>query len=924
MNQELEKKLAKWHESDEYDRVISEIRAIPEGERDYELWGQLARALNNIDEYEEAVEILLQTEEEGAEDPRWFYRMGYAQFGMEQYGEAREYFIQASELDPADMDAPAFIEMCSNHLAYPVKRRAFRDRVREFWKVFSEKEKELREKIDNKEKIEDAVEFVSQMLNIAFSEPCFEMGFNGQKHELILSAEGIYQRLFRMQYWKEHAPEALSDRWNFIVGRPACSGSGNWGVSMYDHCIAIEDAVVWIDKLKDKQVGLSIYCEKILPLLEEDEGKAYHLVSILIDQCMGEISAIRNIGYLDILDRKEAPEAGDGELVPEPMPISKLRDFVLEMHDGNVEQAEGISGAFQSFTAYRVEPKNEDCGLREDVFIGNSCCMQVINEFYRDCTDIVDENEKDGAIFGFLYYNNDQVPQEEMVPFRGEIEDELQARGKDCCQILGGATGNAYSYIDCICYDLAKFLDIAGEVLNQKDLEEIAFHVFRKDCGGVDLKEEEGSGIMTDELRNQVLQFSEEGQFHKALRLLTDLPGAEGDLEACLSIAYCLINIDEYDGYLDAVKWLAGVEEEGADSGIWNYRYSVALSYLGRFQEALQYAYQGTQAEPDYPWAYLQLAKMYYQAGKREEALQSIEAGLKLVPEDYEFCTLRTEIQKGMDMAHIMGHYVEPQPEEEESCGQHFQGFVLLNSMGIHMDGILEGLEADWGIVPDLEEDEEEIQTEDGDEEAVCSTKVFHVDGCMVAISLMPAPIPEGEAEYYAETNYMWPDAAAVVKTHEAHVLVAVMPGEQSMIDAGKLFVKVAASCLKADNAIAVYTSGTVFQPEFYIEVAELMEDEDALPILDWIYFGLYRGEKGNCAYTYGLTTFGKDEIEVLDSQRSLEELRDFLFQISCYIIEEDVTLLDGETIGFTADQKLTITRSEAVGVEGMSLKIGY
>ncbi|MCI8688454.1 MAG: DUF4261 domain-containing protein, partial [Lawsonibacter sp.] len=40
--------------------------------------------------------------------------------------------------------------------------------------------------------------------------------------------------------------------------------------------------------------------------------------------------------------------------------------------------------------------------------------------------------------------------------------------------------------------------------------------------------------------------------------------------------------------------------------------------------------------------------------------------------------------------------------------------------------------------------------------------------------------------------------------------------------------------------------------------------------------------------------------------------------------IEEDVTLQDGETLGYTAEQKLHITRSEGVNVEGMSLKIGF
>lgn len=99
---------------------------------------------------------------------------------------------------------------------------------------------------------------------------------------------------------------------------------------------------------------------------------------------------------------------------------------------------------------------------------------------------------------------------------------------------------------------------------------------------------------------------------------------------------------------------------------------------------------------------------------------------------------------------------------------------------------------------------------------------------------------------------------------------------------------------------------------------------EGELPLLNWVYFGLYRTENGVCGYTYGLSAFGKDEIEVLDTPANPGDLRDFLFDLSYYVLAQDVTLHDGETIGFSAEQKLPITRSPGIAVEGMSLKIGY
>ena len=42
------------------------------------------------------------------------------------------------------------------------------------------------------------------------------------------------------------------------------------------------------------------------------------------------------------------------------------------------------------------------------------------------------------------------------------------------------------------------------------------------------------------------------------------------------------------------------------------------------------------------------------------------------------------------------------------------------------------------------------------------------------------------------------------------------------------------------------------------------MMQEDELPIFNWIWFGLWRDENGMNGYTYGLDSFGKEEMEVL------------------------------------------------------------
>ncbi len=70
--------------------------------------------------------------------------------------------------------------------------------------------------------------------------------------------------------------------------------------------------------------------------------------------------------------------------------------------------------------------------------------------------------------------------------------------------------------------------------------------------------------------------------------------------------------------------------------------------YCGRLTEALVYAEKGVLEEPDYPWGWLQLAKLRSHFGDKEGALSANNAGLALVPGDYEFLRQEQELLAGL------------------------------------------------------------------------------------------------------------------------------------------------------------------------------------------------------------------------------------------------------------------------------------
>ena len=152
---------------------------------------------------------------------------------------------------------------------------------------------------------------------------------------------------------------------------------------------------------------------------------------------------------------------------------------------------------------------------------------------------------------------------------------------------------------------------------------------------------------------------------------------------------------------------------------------------------------------------------------------------------------------------------------------------------------------------------------------------------------------------------------------------MSVLGREAGPWKAAALQVKLVCAACGQAGILGVYANGTVYPPELYQEAAAPL-DEGELPLLNLVWVGLYRTEEGMGAYTDGLRSFGKDELEVLDARAEPAEVRNFLLNIADYLLEEDVTLRDGETIGFSEEQRLPITRSAGVGQEGMTLKIGW
>lgn len=362
--------------------------------------------------------------------------------------------------------------------------RPFSERVKDGWQIFLKGEAALRRKIDEKQDSDELVAACLELLNPVFCDICFEMGYNGEKYELILTAEGDRAKLFPLVYFQKHAPKEVLEHWNIIVGRRPFH-KRSYQLQMFGQNISMGEVQVWIEWQENKTAELFFYCEKLVPFLEEKENDAYWFMCVLLDQAVGEIPSMRYINGFELLKR---PKDGDSQS------LDKLLDCLQKMLDLNEEEMFDAERYCQTYTAYELKPDEDiKADWRRDVFAGITCCVPLISEYLQGESQIMDAFYQDGIAAGSLSYSIDCFTGEDrgkrILDFRDQLEEEILAlAGEDAVSFIGGASGIYCGYLDLIAWNPMKVLEAAAEIFKNKEITQAGFHPFWNDRRGIRLK----------------------------------------------------------------------------------------------------------------------------------------------------------------------------------------------------------------------------------------------------------------------------------------------------------------------------------------------------------------------------------------------------------------------------------------------------
>lgn len=657
---ELLEQCRKWHKQNQHQKIIDALEEIPEKKRTRETDMELAQAYSDqaiscqpADRamLKRAVELLQPYEDELAEDHFWNFRMGIAHYYLQQEGPALWYFEAALELHPGD--DPEFtsrerlqelIDGCQARLALPDFQENFRQRTVRAWEAFAAREAELRRLMDG-DRTAEMMAACSEILHIAFENIAFEIGVTGKKTksgsaaevdsdlkntarkkpELALIPEGDRVKLFELDYFRRHAPAEVLAHWDIQLGRQPVS---NAALCSGDMSISDEDVRVWVDGHKEGTVVLTMYSEKFLPLLndeEDNEDRVLWLAGALVDMVVGQIAYMRYIAYLHV----------KGTPCDEPsIPLGSLPEKLEEMgYDLSISAGELL----EQYAAYEMEPDDDpDATWRMDIIAGSTNCVPLIEEYLQGDVYSMNNLHEDGAVAGFLCYPTDNFEGEDKVQqilnFREKLENYIEEKaGADAVTLTGGATGIHFCYLDFIAWDLRAVLSAAKEFFENSGLTWAGFHVFRQGPDYVTIIDRDGEGeteppannvheteripiapVSGDTVYQQIEKWNDEDEFTRCITTLETLPEALRDYRSSFLLAralenYAIIGDHENEPSREeavkalyrAIEILQSVREEGKDKAEWNMRMAYAYQYLPEQEEqAIPYAERWAELDP--------------------------------------------------------------------------------------------------------------------------------------------------------------------------------------------------------------------------------------------------------------------------------------------------------------------------------------
>ena len=176
-------------------------------------------------------------------------------------------------------------------------------------------------------------------------------------------------------------------------------------------------------------------------------------------------------------------------------------------------------------------------------------------------------------------------------------------------------------------------------------------------------------------------------------------------------------------------------------------------------------------------------------------------------------------------------------------------------------------------------------------------------------VALMPAAVPDGEADQGVQYSLSRFKDNWTLPPHHAHLLVTFFASEDSTpVVRLSRFTSVVAAITKVSPAVGVYwgSAGATHDSEFFTSVAA--EREIAPRMMLWSGMSIARDEDGRLSLlSLGMGQLGLPDLLLVAGEASESIAIETMYDLLFYVADRGEPLPDGDTVGRTSDEHLPV-----------------
>ena len=210
------------------------------------------------------------------------------------------------------------------------------------------------------------------------------------------------------------------------------------------------------------------------------------------------------------------------------------------------------------------------------------------------------------------------------------------------------------------------------------------------------------------------------------------------------------------------------------------------------------------------------------------------------------------------------------------------------------------------------------------------NTISFNVDpDVAVVLGHMPGPVPWDSLAGPASVSLLWPESEQPLNAHKSHMIVTIA-GEMEPVPQAILLTQATTAVLSAtESALGVLwcNAQMLVRKDLFCEFAEKIMPQGP-PLHIWLNMRAGDAPDGSgltAGFTEGMTALGHMEFETLNSTDDVGELRDRLYSLAEYVLENGPVIRDGDTIGESANERIRVIYADsAFEQEGQVMRLDY